>query len=150
MEKWDFVQRRIWAKKKLRKKKRKEKEKGKGKEENNPAAFARKNYGTRDFEKLSPHSNAKSQVERDCFEQNIRSLGSETHASCLIRISRVRDVIRRCTWREPRTEMVEYGTWNIAFWVYARQFSVRAGNNNFHVSRVAIMLPGLRYSLLLP
>lgn len=32
----------------------------------------------------------------------------------------------------------EYGTWNIGFWVYARQFPCRLGNNNFRVSRVAL------------
>lgn len=39
-------------------------------------------------------SHAKSWIERDRLRRNIRSHGFETHASCLIRISRARDVIR--------------------------------------------------------
>lgn len=47
-----------------------------------------------------------------------------------------------CVSRVPRTygigvgdsRLGEYGTWNIGFWVYARQFSRRAENINFDVS----------------
>lgn len=47
-----------------------------------------------------------------------------------------------CISRVPRTygigvgdsRLGEYGTWNIGFWVYARQFSRRAENINFDVS----------------